>query len=171
MKRLSLFWKVYLGFLLALFLSLAVNEIFFTIEKSRHTFQPPEELRCLLAWSAGSLADDVGRLLERGDESDVRALLAQAQATSGVAFTLLSPGGMRAPDGPVPPGIVTTAVPVATSGGTYSLSAEFSLFRGKPPFPPRHWWMFLIPMGIGALLCLVLVQHIVSRSSRCARRP
>jgi hypothetical protein len=28
MKRLSLFWKVYIGFLLALFLSLVVNEFF-----------------------------------------------------------------------------------------------------------------------------------------------
>ena len=161
MKRLSLFWKVYLGFLLALFLSLAVNEIFFTIEKSRQTFQPPEELLRLLTWSAESIAEDIRRPLERGDEEVVRSLLAHAETASGVELSLLPPGE-RAATARNRPGVVAVDIPVATSGATYGLAAEFSLFRGRPPFPPRHWWMFLIPMGIGALLCLVLVRHIVA---------
>ena len=161
MKRLSLFWKVYLGFLLALFLSLAVNEIFFTIEKSRQSFQPPEELLRLLTWSAESIAEDIRRPLERGDEETVRSLLAHAETASGVELSLLPPGE-RAATARNRPGVVAVDIPVATSGATYGLAAEFSLFRGRPPFPPRHWWMFLIPMGIGALLCLVLVRHIVA---------
>ena len=162
MKRLSLFWKVYLGFLLALFLSLVVNEIFFTIEKSRQTFQPPEELRRLLTWSASVLADDVRLLLEQGDEAAAGSLLAHAETASGVEVSLLPLGERNAATVQNHPGVVAVEIPVATSGGTYALSAEFSLFRGRPPFPPRHWWMFLVPMGIGALLCLVLVRHIVS---------
>lgn len=162
MKRLSLFWKVYLGFLLALFLTLVVNEIFFTIERSRHTFQPPEELIRLLTWSASSLADDIRILLDRGDETDVLTLLSEAGAAGGVELTLLPPDKMRAPNEHTPPGIVVAELPVATSGDAYTLLAELSLFHGRPPFPPRHWWMFLIPMGIGALLCLVLVRHIVA---------
>lgn len=162
MKRLSLFWKVYIGFLLALFLSLVVNEIFFTIEKSRHTFQPPEELQRLLTWSADGLAEKAGALLKLGDETALSVLLAQAEAQSGIFFSLLPPGEHRADNGQTPPGTVRTEIPVKTSGGTYTLLGELSLFRGRPPFPPRHWWMFLIPMGIGALLCLVLVRHIVS---------
>ncbi len=162
MKRLSLFWKVYIGFLLALFLSLAVNEIFFTIEKSRHTFQPPEELQRLLTWSADGLAEKAGALLKLGDETALSVLLAQAEAQSGIFFSLLPPGEHRADNGQTPPGTVRTEIPVKTSGGTYTLLGKLSLFRGRPPFPPRHWWMFLIPMGIGALLCLVLVRHIVS---------
>ena len=161
MKRLSLFWKVYLGFLLALFLTLAVNEIIFTIEKSRQTFQPPEELLRLLTWSASSLADDVRPLLERGDEASAGSLLARVETTNGVELSLLPPGE-RTATARNRPGVVAVEVPVETSGGAYSLSAELSLFRGRPPFPPRHWWMFLVPMGIGALLCLVLVRHIVS---------
>ena len=162
MKRLSLFWKVYLGFLLALFLTLVVNEIFFTIEKSRQTFQPPDELRRLLTWSAGSLTDDVARLIERGDESAVRALLTQAEEAGGIELSLVPPGERGASAVQKRLGVVAVEIPVATSGATYGLAAKFSLFRGRPPFPPRHWWMFLIPMIIGALLCLVLVRHIVA---------
>lgn len=162
MKRLPLFWKAYLGFLLALFLSLVANEIFFAIERSRHTFQPPEELRRLLTWSAGSLADRIGILLERGDEEAVGALLSEAGTSGGVELALLLPGEVRPPNEHTPPGIVAAELPVPTSGGAYTLLAELPLFRGRPPFPPRHWWMFLIPMGIGALLCLVFARHLAA---------
>lgn len=161
MKRFSLFWKVYLGFLLALFLSLVANETFFAIEKSRHTFKPPEELQRLLTWSANTLAGNLRDLLEQGRESAVPALLAQEKGTSGADFSLLLSGENRTANAPIPPGVVAVTVPVVTSRGMYMLSAKLSLFRGSPPFPPRHWWMFLIPMGIGALLCLILVRHIV----------
>ena len=47
MKRLSLFWKVYLGFLLALFLPLLINEGIFRLEKNRR--EPPPACRGVAA--------------------------------------------------------------------------------------------------------------------------
>lgn len=159
MKRLSLFWKMYLGFLIALFLPLMINEIFFTIEKTRHQFRPPENIRRLLEWTTHRLAEDAAGFIERDDADGLAAFLAAESKTSGVDYSV-SPheetNGQNLEEG-----VVTAATPFFLSGEKHFLSASFSLFQGKPPFPLRRPWMLLIPMGVGALLCLLLVRHIV----------
>ncbi len=165
MKRLSLFWKVYLGFLLALFLPLLINEVIFTLDKNRREFHPHRNINRLVEWSAASLAREAADLLERGETGNLSARLAQAGAMSGVDFSVLRQGEIGhavRPDESPEEGLVSAIVPFVVSGDVYHLSAGFSLFRGKPPFPPRHPWMLLIPMGIGAILCFVLVRHIVA---------
>ena len=166
MRRLSLFWKVYFGFLLALFLPLAINEVIFTLDKGRHEFNPRHNIDRFVGWTASSLAKEAAELLELGRADELAVRLAKAGAESGAEFSVrCAEGGTRpvAPEAPPPRGdVVSVAVPFAVSGDIYELSAFFSVFRGKPPLPPRNPLMFLIPMGVGAILCFVLVRHIVA---------
>lgn len=165
MKRLSLFWKVYLGFLLALFLPLLINEVIFTLEKDRREPPPHRNIDRLVEWAAAHLAREAGDLLERGETAGLSALLAQAGAMSGAEFSVVRRGGSGPSSGPDEPparDVVSVIAPFVVSGDAYHLSARFFPFRGKPPFPPRHPWMLLIPMGVGAILCFVLVRHIVA---------
>jgi two-component system sensor histidine kinase CpxA len=165
MRRLSLFWKVYLGFLLALFLPLLINEVIFTLEKDHRVPPPHRNIDRLVEWAAAHLAREAGDLLERGETAGLSALLAQAGAMSGAEFSVVRRGGSGPSSGPDEPparDVVSVIAPFVVSGDAYHLSARFSPFRGKPPFPPRHPWMLLIPMGVGAVLCFVLVRHIVA---------
>lgn len=165
MKRLSLFWKVYLGFLLALFLPLLINEGIFRLEKNRREPPPHENIGRFVEWSAGRLAGEAADLLARGEAGELSARLAQAGSMSGAEFSVVRQGKTASSPGPREPsanGNIFATAPFVVSGDAYLLSARFSPFRGKPPFPPRHPWMLLIPMGIGAILCFILVRHIVA---------
>lgn len=191
MRRLSLFWKMYLGFLVMLFLPMALVELSFAILRSRPEGVAPPGLQKLVTWSAASLAVEIGRIAGDGPSSMLSTCLERAGNASGIDFYLLSSrdsGDLVLPS-PLPEEIghalarragdrtaprtrqdfVLAVAPFLWGGASSRIVAAFSPFRHEA-FPLRHVGMFVLPMAIGAALCFVLVRHIVGPILELRRR-
>ena len=189
-RPLPLFWRMYLGFLLALFLPLGLFELSSFGARQRWRGEMVQGLPRLLAWTVTSLGEEAARVRREGGDGALTVFLRREGERRGMDLTLLRsdgsalpplfPGALR-PDGPEDPlpggGRVLRleghrlGVAVPLPGGEDRLLGVLRSpgppggGEGRPPRPPRPpgpLEVLFLPMLVGATLCFLLMRWISS---------
>ena len=188
MKRLSLFWRMYLGFLLALLLPVGLFELSALGARQRFHGEMVRGLPRLLVWTVSTLAEEAGRVRSQGGEEALAAFLRREGELRGMELYVTDPKGTflsappsdpLRPEGPEsPPGSSGERV-LRFSGHRLGVSvplpdAPLRLLgillppEGRPPGPPgppppgfrNPLRGLLLPMVAGATLCFLLVRWL-----------